>query len=151
MGNCCQTVDEKDNDVDDLVLESHDYLNKEFVKVTAFYQKIIDHAQRKFLTASNHHRSIGFSSDSQLLRNRLLEASFDLNSLEIYKASLDVHATAANIQPSRVIETLSKPIDLKMYDAVADEMAALVSRHTATLDIEDINRIVATFKPVIAN
>ena len=51
---------------------------------------------------------------------------------------------------SRVIETLSEPVDISIIDAVADEIAELVSNHTYNFRMEDtFNSTVVSFKPVV--
>lgn len=50
----------------------------------------------------------------------------------------------------RVIETLSEPVDISIIDAVADEIAELVSNHTYNFRMEDtFNSTVVSFKPVV--
>ena len=51
---------------------------------------------------------------------------------------------------NRVIETLSEPVDISIIDAVADEIAELVSNHTFNFRMEDtFNSTVVSFKPVV--
>lgn len=50
---------------------------------------------------------------------------------------------------NRVLETMSEPVDISMIDAVADEIAELVSNHTFNFRMEDtFNTTVVSFKPV---
>ena len=48
-----------------------------------------------------------------------------------------------------IVEILNRSVNVDRYDILADEIAALVSRHqTLNWDIEDVNKVVATFKPI---
>ena len=46
-----------------------------------------------------------------------------------------------------VIENFNKIVKIEKYDTIADEMAALVAKYTDSLDLEEVNRVVASFKP----
>lgn len=61
----------------------------------------------------------------------------------------DTILQAITIDDTNVLELLNRPVIVDKYDILADEMAALVSRHqTLHLDTEDVNKVVATFKPL---
>ncbi len=47
-----------------------------------------------------------------------------------------------------VVEMLSKPVLMERYDVLSDEIAAVVSKHTVSWDLEDVNKVVIPFKPV---
>ena len=81
--------------------------------------------------------------------------SFGRNKLE--NATVEsplLAATGFKPSPSkggnRVIETMSEHVDISIIDAVADEIAELVSNHTFNFRMEDtFNSTVVSFKPVV--
>ena len=59
-------------------------------------------------------------------------------------------SSSSSREASRVLETLSEPVDITAIDAVADEIAELVSNHTFNFRMEDtFNSTVVSFKPVV--
>ena len=60
-------------------------------------------------------------------------------------------ASSSSIRGStRVLEIMSEPVDVSVIDAVADEIAELVSSHTFNFRMEDtFNSTVVSFKPVV--
>jgi hypothetical protein len=46
-----------------------------------------------------------------------------------------------------ILELLNKPVEINKYDIMSDEMAALVSKHTNYMDMDN-NSVVATFTKV---
>jgi hypothetical protein len=59
-------------------------------------------------------------------------------------------SSSSSREPSRVLETLSEPVEITVIDAVADEIAELVSNHTFNFRMEDtFNSTVVSFKPVV--
>jgi hypothetical protein len=59
-------------------------------------------------------------------------------------------SSSSSRESSRVLETLSEPVEITVIDAVADEIAELVSNHTFNFRMEDtFNSTVVSFKPVV--
>lgn len=86
------------------------------------------------------------SSNKKLfyLRHKLENATVDIPQQSGFRPS------ASTIKGgNRVLETMSEPVDISMIDAVADEIAELVSNHTFNFRMEDtFNTTVVSFKPV---
>lgn len=111
-----------------------------------FYQSVIDEAHKNFISSSSRRR-MGMGSGSEELRSKVTNATVDASSWN----SVGLKPTTSTGNSSRVIDFLSEPVDISAIDAVADEIAELVSSHTFNFRQFDdkFSSTVVSFKPVV--
>mmetsp|Transcript_20115 Transcript_20115/g.19418 ORF Transcript_20115/g.19418 Transcript_20115/m.19418 type:complete len:160 (+) Transcript_20115:86-565(+) len=111
-----------------------------------YYQKVIDDANKKFISSSNRHRvTMGTGVDE--LRAKLQNAVVDSS---LVNSSGLKPSPSSGSRSNRTVEIMSEPVDISIIDAAADEMAELVSNHTFNFRMEDtFNSTVVSFKPVV--
>jgi hypothetical protein len=114
-----------------------------------YYQSVIDEAHRNFISSSSRRRMGMGSSEADELRAKVTNASVDASSALGSHALTRPKGSTKN-NNGTVLEILSEPVDIAAIDAVADEIAELVSSHTFNFRMEDtFSSTVVSFKPVV--
>ncbi len=152
MGNLCECMKlQPETSRESVPLISHDDVELRSItgdteRGAKFYQSVIDEAHRNFISSSSRRR-MGMGSESEELRSKVTNATVDASSWN----SSGLKPTISTGNNSRVIDILSEPVDISAIDAVADEIAELVSSHTFNFRQFDdkFSSTVVSFKPVV--
>ena len=115
-----------------------------------YYQSVIDEAHRNFISSSSRRRMGMGSSEADELRAKLTNTSVDASATILSPSALTRPKASSKSNNGMVLEILSEPVDIATIDAVADEIAELVSSHTFNFRMDDtFSSTVVSFKPVV--